>query len=124
MLELLILIALVVGIIAVGKVLRVMELASSIKGENSWQANDRDHQTQSRLMLVFLFAYFAFIIWQVWKWGDTALPVSASEHGVTIDGLMTTTWIIIIPVFIITLGNMLTDQIEKRLSIPTTINWS
>ena len=53
-------------------------------------------------MLVFLFAYFAFIIWQVVKWGPLGLPVSASEHGVTIDSLMTTTWIIIIPVFVVT----------------------
>lgn len=102
MLELLILIAIIVGIIAIGKVIRVMELSSSLKGENSWQATDRDHRTQSRLMLVFLFAYFAFIIWQVVEWGGEVLPVSASEHGVTIDALMTTTWIIIIPVFIVT----------------------
>jgi len=102
MLELLILIAIVVGIIAIGKVIRVMELSSTIKGENSWLATEKDHRTQARLMPVFLVAYFAFIIWQVVKWGGEALPVSASEHGVIIDNLMTTTWIIIIPVFIVT----------------------
>ncbi|MAY84969.1 MAG: cytochrome C oxidase subunit II [Flavobacteriales bacterium] len=102
MLELLILIAVLVGIIAVGKVIRVMELASSLKGENSWQATDRDHKNQARLMPIFLLAYFAFIIWQIVEWGGEALPVSASEHGVVIDQLMDTTWIIIIPVFIVT----------------------
>ncbi len=102
MLNLLILIAIVVGIIAIGKVIRVMELSSSIKGENSWLASDKDHRTQSRLMLVFLFAYFIFIIWQIVEWGDEVLPVSASEHGVIIDNLMTTTWVIITPVFILT----------------------
>jgi len=102
MLELLILIAVLVGIIAIGKVIRVMELASSLKGENSWQATDKDHRYQANLMLVFLFAYFAFIVWQIVEWGELVLPVSASEHGIVIDNLMETTWIIIIPVFIVT----------------------
>lgn len=102
MTELLILIAVLVGIIAIGKVIRVMELASNLKGENSWEATDKDHKYQSRLMPIFLLAYFAFIIWQIVEWGDDVLPVSASEHGVVIDNLMETTWIIIIPVFVVT----------------------
>lgn len=102
MLELLILIAILVSIIAIGKLIRVMEIASSLKGENSWQATDKDHKNQANLMLVFLFAYFGFIIWQIVEWGGEVLPVSASEHGIVIDNLMETTWIIIIPVFVVT----------------------
>lgn len=102
MLELLILIAIVVGIIAIGRVVKVSELASSIKGGNSWEATEKDNRYQAALMPIFLIVYFAFIIWQVMEWGDDVLPVSASEHGAVIDNLMDTTWIIIIPVFVIT----------------------
>ncbi len=102
MLDLLIIIAVVLGIVAISKVLQVLEQASRVKGSNSYEVTDRDNKGQARLMLVFMFAYFGFIIWQVVKWGDRVLPVSASEHGVIIDELMNITWIIIIPVFIIT----------------------
>jgi cytochrome c oxidase subunit 2 len=102
MYDLLIIIAVVLGIIAVAKLLKVMEVASIIKGANSYAVSDKDNRYQANLMLVFLVAYFAFIIWQVIAWGDRMLPVSASEHGVVIDNLMDTTWIIIIPVFIVT----------------------
>ncbi len=102
MLDLLIIIAVVLGIIAVSKLIQVLELASNTKGENTYQVTDRDNRTQARLMPVFLVAYFAFIIWQIVKWGDLMLPESASDHGIIIDALMNTTWIIIIPVFIIT----------------------
>ena len=53
-------------------------------------------------MLVFLVAFFAFFVWQVVKWGDLMLPISASAHGVGIDNLMNVTMYIIIPVFAIT----------------------
>lgn len=102
MLDLLILVGIVLGIIAISKVVKVLELSSNIKGENSYNVTEKENRFQAFLMPVFLVAYFAFIIWQVVEWGDRVLPVSASEHGVIIDQLMTTTWVIIIPVFIFT----------------------
>ena len=102
MTTLLILIAVLLGVIALSKVVKVLELVSNVKGENSYNLNDRENKIQAALMPTFLVAYFAFIVWQLVEWGDRMLPVSASEHGIVIDNLMTTTWIIIIPVFIIT----------------------
>lgn len=102
MLNLLILIAVVLGIIALSKVVKVLEQASTVKGVEPYVVTERDNKTQSNLMPVFLVLYFAFIIWQILNWGDYLLPVSASEHGLIVDSLMNTTWIIIIPVFIIT----------------------
>ena len=102
MTNLLILIAVLLGIIALSKVVKVLELVSNAKGENSYNLNDKENRIQAALMPVFLIAYFAFIVWQVVAWGDRVLPVSASEHGAVVDNLMTITWIIIIPVFIVT----------------------
>jgi cytochrome c oxidase subunit 2 len=102
MMDLLILIAVVLGIIAVSKLINVLGLVSNVKGENSYNVTERENKTQARLMPLFLIAYFAFIIWQLVSWGDRMLPVSASEHGVIIDNLMNITWAVITPVFIIT----------------------
>ena len=102
MLDLLIIVAVILGIIAISKVIQVLELANNVKGTSSYEVSDKDNRMQARMMPAFLIAYFIFIIWQVVKWGDRMLPVSASEHGIVTDQLLNITWIIIIPVFIIT----------------------
>src|SRR5690606_36237050 len=94
--------AVVLGVVAVASIVKVLELAGNVKGESSYDITDRDNKMQARLMMVFLVLYFGFIIYQLVAWGDAMLPVAASEHGVVIDNLMNTTWIIIFPVFIIT----------------------
>lgn len=102
MIDLLILVAVVLGIIAISKVVSVLDMVSTAKGENSYAPTERENRFQARLMPIFLIAYFGFIIWQLVAWGDRMLPVSASEHGVVVDNLMDITWIIITPVFIFT----------------------
>lgn len=102
MLDLLIIVAVVLGIIAISKVIQVLELANNVKGTTSYTVSDKDNKMQARMMPAFLIAYFAFIVWQVVKWGDLVLPVAASEHGAVTDQLLDITWMIIFPVFIIT----------------------
>lgn len=102
MMDLLIIVAVVLGIIALSKVVHVLSLASNLKGENSFNVTEKENRFQARLMPVFLVVYFAFIVWQVVAWGDRVLPEPASEHGVIVDQLMNITWAVIIPVFIIT----------------------
>jgi cytochrome c oxidase subunit 2 len=102
MTELLILLGVVLGIIAISKVVSVLEMVSTAKGENSYMPNAKENRFQARLMPVFLIAYFGFIIWQLVVWGDRMLPEAASEHGVVVDELMNITWIVITPVFVIT----------------------
>lgn len=98
--NLLIILAIVLGIIALSKVVKVLEQASFAKGENTYEPNAKENKMQALLMPLFLIAYFAFVAWQVIAWGDRMLPIAASEHGLIVDQLMNTTWIIIIPVFI------------------------
>ncbi len=102
MLDLLIIVSVVLGIIALAQLIKVLDLASQARGENSWENTDKDNKAQARLMPVFLVVYFASIIYQMVAWGKYLLPVSASAHGETIDNLMMTSWIVIFPVFILT----------------------
>jgi len=102
MLNILILVAVVLGIIALSKVVNILEQASTVRGVAPYEVTDRNNKTQARLMLVFLVAYFAFVLYQMIAWGPYLLPVAASEHGEAIDDLMNVTWIIILPVFFIT----------------------
>jgi cytochrome c oxidase subunit 2 len=102
MTDLLILLGVVLGIVAISKVVSVLDMVATAKGENSYMPNARENRFQARLMPVFLIVYFGFIIWQLVAWGDRMLPVAASEHGEIVDNLMDITWIVITPVFVIT----------------------
>ncbi|HRN41068.1 MAG TPA: cytochrome c oxidase subunit II [Vicingus sp.] len=88
--------------ISVAQILKIAELNAISKGSNVYEISDKENKLQGTLMMVFLLFYFGFFAWQYYKWGDLMLPVSASEHGVGIDKLMNITWLLIIPVFIIT----------------------
>lgn len=102
MLNLLLIIAVVLGVVAIAGIVKVLELAGNIKGETSYEITEKENRFQARMMLVFLVAYFAFVAYQLIAWGPALLPPAASEHGVVVDNLMNTTWIIIFPVFIVT----------------------
>ena len=57
----------------------------------------------ANLMLVFMFAFFGFIIWLILKYGaNSGLYTAATEHGQEIDDLLMINWYIILPVFFIT----------------------
>ena len=98
----LIVVAVILLIATVSQILRIFELAGDLRGKKAYEVSEGDNKTQSYLMLLFLVVYFGFIIWQMIQWGGKLLPESASIHGEDIDRLMTVSWIIIIPVFVIT----------------------
>lgn len=102
MTTLLIIVVALLGIYAISQVLRIFELSASLRGRKVYEVTKQEGKVQAAMMLMFLVAYFIFIIWQVMEWGPLALPVSASEHGVVTDNLLDVTWWIIIPVFIVT----------------------
>jgi cytochrome c oxidase subunit II len=84
------------------QILKIAELRAISQGEKIYEISEKESKSQAYLMLAFLVFYFGFFIWQVVNWGDRLLPVSASEHGVGIDSLMTVTMWFIIPVFVLT----------------------
>ena len=102
MTELLIIVAIVVAIIAIGQVVRIFELANKIKGIKESDITDKDNDTQGKLLLTFGVLFIASFFLMTAKWNHLLLPVSASEHGVDIDFLMSISMGLIIVVFLIT----------------------
>tara|TARA_B110001469_G_scaffold121875_1_gene131795 strand:- start:542 stop:1690 length:1149 start_codon:yes stop_codon:yes gene_type:complete len=102
MTELLILVAIVVAVIAIGQVVRIFELANKIKGIKESDITDKDNDTQGKLLLTFGILFMASFFIMTAKWNHLLLPVSASEHGVDIDFLMSISMGLIIVVFLIT----------------------
>ena len=98
----LIIIALVLGVLAIAYIVRIFELSTELKGGTpEWVVTDKDNKTQGFLMLAFLIAFFAFCVWQFYAYKDLLLPVSASEEGVELDWLMNFNFLIITIVFFI-----------------------
>ena len=102
MINLLIFLVVVSGVILIARLVRVVELASAIRGVKHEEIQDKDNKMNAGLMIVFMIAFFAFCFWQYFSWRDKMLPESASEHGVDIDLLMDFNMAIIILVFFIT----------------------
>ncbi len=102
MIQFLVYVAIILGVLAIGYLVRVFELASSLKGAKPEVITEQDNRLQGRLMLLFLFAFFAYSIWNLIEFAPRMLPVSASEHGVEIDWLFNFNMLIIFIVFVIT----------------------
>lgn len=60
------------------------------------------HKNNAQLVFIFGILYFAFVVFQIIKWGKGMLPVAASQHGAEYDRLMHTTMAIILFVFVVT----------------------
>lgn len=102
--KLLILIGLVLLIIAVHQLMRVIELSREFKKSKEWQITESDNTFNGKMMLTFMFVFFAFFFWQVDRWNDNSLPGAASVHGLKIDTLWDYNMYLIIVVFLITNG--------------------
>ncbi len=93
--------AIILGIVAIARLLKVYELSATLKGNEQEDAvSYSDNKFNARLMMVFLFAFFAFCIYLVISYKDNLLPEAASEHGVEIDSLFNFNLLIIGIVFI------------------------
>jgi len=93
--------AIILGIIAFARVIKVYELANALRGNKDEQVTDSDNKFNAKMMLAFMIAFFAFCIYQMIAYGKYVLPESASEHGVDIDNLMNFNLIIITIVFVL-----------------------
>lgn len=101
MISLLTYMAIILGIIAIARLVKVYELSSTLKGVDKEEAvSDSDTKFNARLMLPFLFALFAFCIYLVVSYKDNLLPESASAHGSEIDTLFNFNLIVVGIVFV------------------------
>lgn len=102
MIKILVYVAIILTALAIGYLVRVFELASSLKGKKQEEITEKDNRLQSRLMLIFLFVFFAFTIWNLKSFIPKMLPIAASEHGGGLDWLFNFNMAIIFFVFTIT----------------------
>jgi cytochrome c oxidase subunit 2 len=100
--NLLVLLAIVLLIIAGHQLLRIVELSRGLKKTKEWQISDKDNNMMGKALLGFMFLFFVFFFWQVDRWMDRSLPGSASEHGILIDQLWDANMYLVTFVFLLT----------------------
>lgn len=93
-------------IIALMQLMKAYDLAAKIRGEKSEEKVSRGENIfNANLLIVFMLAYFGFIIWLINKYGmNGGLFDAASVHGQEIDSLLLFNWWVILPVFFLTNG--------------------
>jgi cytochrome c oxidase subunit II len=102
MIKFLVYVAIILAVFAIGYLVRVFELASSLKGNKPHLVTDNDNRLMSKLMLLCLVALMSFTAWNLITYAPLMLPESASAHGVEIDWLYNFNWAIIFLVFVLT----------------------
>ena len=99
--QLLILLVVIVGIVALGQLAKVYELSSRLSGRREEDISHADTRLNANLWLVFMFGFFASVVYLYVVYGDYA-PPPASEHGVQLDWLMRfNIWIITAVFFLV-----------------------
>lgn len=87
------------AVIALAQLMRIYQLSSKVRNKKEEEISDADNRLNASLMLVSLFAFFGFVIWQIIAYGPYMLPVAASEHGADIDQLFSFNWALLFTVF-------------------------
>ena len=101
--QLLILLVVIVGIVAIGQLAKVYELSSRLSGRREEDISHADTRMNANLWLLFMIGFFASVIYLYVAYGDYA-PPPASEHGVALDWLMSfNIWIITVVFFLVNL---------------------
>jgi len=102
MTKLLIVLIVVLAVVAIAQLAKVYEITARLRGKREEEVSLADNRMNSKLMLLFMIAFFGFFVWLLYEYYGSLLPPSASAHGVLIDELFNFNWIIVIAVFIVT----------------------
>lgn len=102
MIKFLVYVAIILAVFAIGYLVRVFELASSLKGNEPHKVTDSDNKLMSKIMLLALVVLMVFTAWNLISYAPLMLPESASEHGIGMDWLFNFNWAIIFLVFVLT----------------------
>ncbi|MDI1356296.1 MAG: cytochrome c oxidase subunit II [bacterium] len=100
--NLLVLLAIVLLIIAGHQLLKIIELSRGLKKTKEWQVTDTDNNMMGKVMLAFMIVFFVFFFWQIERWIDRSLPPAASVHGKLIDQLWDANMYLITVIFLVT----------------------
>lgn len=100
--ELLILVAVLLVIIALAKVLKANELINAQKDTGDLPVSASDIKSNATAVLVFGIVFLSLVFVSLFSWNHLLLPSAASEHGQDYDMLMMVTMVLILTVFFIT----------------------
>jgi len=91
--------------ITIWQLTKVFQLSRDTNSIDDGQvANDKDNKMQGNLMLAFGIAFYIFMLYNFWSFGNRALPAAASEHGAEWDNLLLISMAVIMFVQVITQG--------------------
>src|SRR5947209_8087751 len=99
MVKFLVYIVILLAVIVIARIVRIVELTSELSGESETESDKKDNKFNGGMMIFFLIATIAFFIGVTLHYKKYLLPVSASEHGVSIDLMLNVTFVIITIVF-------------------------
>src|SRR5580658_792018 len=102
MIQLLVYLVLILASILVFQLMRIYQLSAEVKGKHVGKADDKDNRTQGLLMLLFVLAQFACLIWLLFDARGNMLPPAASDVGATSDSVFMFNWVILFIVFFAT----------------------
>ena len=102
MTKLIVLIVIILGVIAIAQLVRMYELSSKLRNRREEDIPNRDNRLNATLLLVFMFAFFASVLYLFAEYGFTGRGEAASVHGKGTDWLMDLNLWIIIAVFFLT----------------------
>ena len=91
--------------ITIWQLTKIFQLSRSTSSLESGEiASDKDNRVQGNILLAFGIAFYLFMLYNFWYFGDRALPAASSEHGSQYDNLMLITMAVIMFVQVITQG--------------------
>ncbi len=102
MTKLIVLIVIILGVIAIAQLVRMYELSSKLRNRREEDIPNRDNRLNATLLLVFMFAFFASVLYLFIEYGFTGRGEAASVHGKGTDWLMDLNLWIITAVFFLT----------------------
>ncbi|MNU69718.1 Alternative cytochrome c oxidase subunit 2 [compost metagenome] len=102
MTKLIVLIVIILGVIAIAQLVRMYELSSKLRNRREEDIPNRDNRLNATLLLVFMFAFFASVIYLFVEYGFTGRGEAASVHGASTDWLLNLNLWIITAVFFLT----------------------
>ena len=102
MTKLIVLLVIVLGVLAIAQLVRLYELSSKLRDRREEDIPNRDNRLNATLLLVFILALFASVIWMMSNFGWTGRGEAASKHGVGTDALLNLNFVIIFAVFFLT----------------------
>lgn len=100
--KLIVIIALVLGAVAIAQLMRLYEASSKMSKTDESEVNTKDNNLNGKLMLAFMAFLFLGFIWLMMRFGWTGRGEAASEHGKAYDWLLDLNFWIIIFVFFLT----------------------